>query len=69
MELFGNPAGYSAMSLSVGVTCGIAAQLLLDGHIPALTSPGVLAPYSTAICDLICERLEQEGIEMVENII
>ena len=32
------------MAGSVGVTCGIATQLLLDGH-QALNVPGVLAPY------------------------
>lgn len=56
------------MSRSVGVTCGIAAQLLLDGH-PALNTPGVLAPYKKEICDPIREKLELEGIVMVENIL
>ncbi|KAJ0140503.1 Uncharacterized protein HZ326_16577 [Fusarium oxysporum f. sp. albedinis] len=30
LELFGEPGGYSAMAKSVGLTCGIAIQLLLD---------------------------------------
>jgi saccharopine dehydrogenase (NADP+, L-glutamate forming) len=44
LKLLGDPSGFSAMARSVGVTCGIATQLLLDGH-PALCKPGVLAPY------------------------
>jgi len=54
------------MSLSVGITCGIAAQLLLNGH-PALNTPGVLAPYSKEICDPIREIVEREGVKMVEK--
>lgn len=54
------------MSKSVGVTCGIATRLLLDGH-PALNVPGILAPYEKEICDPIRELLEREGINMVEK--
>ncbi len=54
------------MARSVGLTCGIATQLLLDG-LPALSTPGVLAPYQKAMCDPIRERLAQEGIQMVEK--
>ncbi len=53
------------MSLSVGLTCGIATQLLLDGH-PALNKPGVLAPYTKEICDPIRALLEKEGVRMIE---
>src|SRR5687767_2749805 len=38
------------MSKAVGVTCGIATQMLLDGF-PPLNRPGVLAPYTKEICD------------------
>lgn len=54
------------MSLSVGVTCGVAMQLMLDGH-EAFNRPGVFAPYTTAMCDPIRERVEREGVEMVEK--
>lgn len=54
------------MSKSVGVTCGIATQLLLDRH-PAFDVPGVLAPYEKEICDPIRELVEREGINMVEK--
>ncbi|KAK1654179.1 saccharopine dehydrogenase [Colletotrichum phormii] len=66
LELFGEPGGYSAMARTVGVTCGIATQLLLDGE-PALSVPGVLAPYTLEICDPIREILEKEGISMVQK--
>ncbi len=56
------------MAKAVGVTCGIATQLLLDGH-KALNIPGVLAPYKKEICDPIRELLEQEGIKMVEKVV
>lgn len=55
------------MSRSVGVTCGIATQLLLDGH-PSLATPGVLAPYTREICDALRAEVEAEGITLVEKI-
>jgi gamma-glutamyl-gamma-aminobutyrate hydrolase PuuD len=64
----GDPKGYSAMALSVGITCGIVTQLLLDGH-PALNTPGVLAPYKKEMCDPIREIVEREGVKMVEKIL
>ena len=56
------------MAKSVGVTCGVAAQLLLDGH-TAFNIPGVLAPYSKEMCDPIRSLLEKEGIKMVEQVV
>ncbi|KAL8808153.1 MAG: hypothetical protein Q9182_000217 [Xanthomendoza sp. 2 TL-2023] len=53
------------MAKSVGLTCGIATQLLLDGH-ESLNVPGVLAPYTKEMCDPIRERVEEEGIRMGE---
>jgi saccharopine dehydrogenase (NADP+, L-glutamate forming) len=54
------------MAFSVGVTCGIATQLLMDGH-PALNKPEVLAPYTKDIYDPIRDLLEKEGVVMVET--
>lgn len=54
------------MSKSVGVTCGIASQLLLDG-VPAFNVPGVRAPYGEEICYPIRVLLEGEGITLVEE--
>ncbi|KAF2646982.1 Saccharopine dehydrogenase [Lophiostoma macrostomum CBS 122681] len=66
LELLGDPNRYSAMALSVGVTCGIATQLLIDRH-PAVRKLGVHAPYTTDICDVLRERVEKEGVRVVEQ--
>lgn len=63
---FGVPGGFSAMAKTVGVPCGIATQLILDGK---LTQKGVIAPMSPEINDPIIELLEKEGITMVEKIL
>ncbi|KAI9778826.1 MAG: hypothetical protein M1835_004837, partial [Candelina submexicana] len=65
LELLGDPKRYSAMSHAVGTTCGIAAQLMMDGH-PALSKPGVLAPYKGEMCNPIRALVENEGIKMIE---
>ena len=64
LEAYGVPGGHSAMALTVGVPCGIAVQLVLDG---VIKEPGVCAPYSKALNDPIIELLEKEGISMVER--
>ncbi|KAH8091818.1 saccharopine dehydrogenase [Cristinia sonorae] len=66
LEAYGDPTGYSAMALHVGVPCGIATQLILDG---VINTPGVLAPYTREICDPIREILESEGLGMVERVL
>ncbi|WDK20071.1 saccharopine dehydrogenase [Colletotrichum graminicola] len=66
LELLGDPEGHSAMAKLVGLTCGIATQLLLDGE-PALNVPGVLVPYTEDICNPIRNKLEDEGIKLVEK--
>ena len=58
----------SIFFLLVGVTCGIATQLLLDGH-PALDTLGVLAQYEKKFCDPIRKGIEREGITMIEKIL
>ncbi|KAI0919661.1 hypothetical protein AcV5_001666 [Taiwanofungus camphoratus] len=66
LEAYGDPSGHSAMALYVGVPCGIATQLVLDG---VLGEPGIHAPYTKEICDPIREILEQEGLGLVEKIL
>ena len=56
------------MQRSVGVTCGIATQFLLDGH-PAFTKPGVQSPYEKAVCDPLRVSVEAEEIKMTEAVI
>ena len=68
LEAYGDPAGHSAMARYVGVPCGIAVQLVLDGA-GAFSTPGILAPYSKEICDPIREILEQEGMGLVEKVL
>lgn len=64
LEAYGAPGGHSAMALTVGVPCGIAVQLVLDG---VIKEPGVCAPYNKVLNDPIIELLEKEGISMVER--
>ena len=54
------------MARYVGVPCGIAAQLELDG---TFSTPDILAPYSKEICDPIREILEQQGMGLVEKVL
>jgi saccharopine dehydrogenase (NADP+, L-glutamate forming) len=54
------------MAWSVGLTCGIATQLLLDGH-HEVEKPGVWAPYTKEMGDAIREVLEKEGLKVVDE--
>ena len=66
LEAYGEPQGHSAMALYVGVPCGIAVQLVLDG---VFATPGVLAPYSKEICEPIRKILEEQGMGLVEKVL
>jgi spermidine synthase len=66
LEAYGTLGGHSAMALTVGLPCGIATQLVLDG---VLSTPGVQAPYSKEICDPIREKLESEGLALTERVL
>ncbi|KAK0760466.1 hypothetical protein N5P37_006660, partial [Trichoderma harzianum] len=68
LELLGDPKKYSAMALSVGVTCGIATQFVLDKH-PAFSTPGIHAPYHKDVCDPLREVLDREGVALVERVL
>ncbi|WFC95020.1 saccharopine dehydrogenase (NADP+, L-glutamate-forming) [Malassezia brasiliensis] len=63
---YGVPNGTSAMARLVGMPCGVAARLLLQGD-PALKKPGVLAPYSMDIVEPIRQALVEEGIALEER--
>jgi len=52
------------MSLTVGVTCGIAARMVLTGKIP---QRGILSPIFPEIYNPILKGLEEYGICMVEE--
>ncbi|KAF9244500.1 hypothetical protein BU15DRAFT_85883 [Melanogaster broomeanus] len=66
LEQYGSPSGHSAMALTVGVPCGIATQLVLDG---VFNTPGVHAPYTKEICDPIRVILESEGLGLIERVL
>ncbi|KAI6102283.1 hypothetical protein EV401DRAFT_2080076 [Pisolithus croceorrhizus] len=66
LEKYGSPGGHSAMAVTVGVPCGIATQLVLDG---VINTPGVLAPYTKEICEPIRAILEREGLGLVERVL
>ena len=52
------------MSKSVGVTCGIAARMVLTGRVP---QRGILSPIHPEIYGPMLNELEQYGIVMVEE--
>ncbi|KAJ2784487.1 saccharopine dehydrogenase (NADP+, L-glutamate-forming) [Coemansia javaensis] len=64
--MYGEPGGFSAMAKTVGVPCGIATQLILDGKI---TATGVIAPMDPAVYQPIMDVLPSEGINAVEETI
>lgn len=61
---YGDPAGHSAMAVTVGVPAGIATKLVLDGQI---IRRGVLRPLTPDIYAPLLTYLEEEGISMVET--
>lgn len=58
--------GASSMAKLVGVPCGVAVQLVLDG---VITERGVLAPYTRNLVDPLMAAIEAEGITMVERVL
>ncbi|KAJ2741787.1 saccharopine dehydrogenase (NADP+, L-glutamate-forming), partial [Coemansia sp. BCRC 34301] len=64
--MYGEPNGFSAMAKTVGVPCGIATQLILDGKI---TNTGIIAPMTPDIYQPIMDLLPSEGINAVEETI
>lgn len=56
--------GFSIMSKTVGVTCGIGARMVLTGRIP---QRGVLSPIYPEIYNPILQELGTYGIRMMEE--
>ena len=54
------------MAETVGVPCGIAVQLVLDG---VITQTGIVQPYTKEICDPLRALVEQEGLGMTERVL
>ncbi|KAF8939980.1 saccharopine dehydrogenase [Dissophora ornata] len=63
---YGNPEGASAMARLVGMPCGVATQLVLDG---VINKPGILAPMSADINDPLIKGIEAEGVVCHEEIL
>ncbi|KAI9881343.1 MAG: Saccharopine dehydrogenase [NADP(+), L-glutamate-forming] [Pleopsidium flavum] len=61
---YGDPKGYSAMAKLVGVPCGVAIKLVLDGTI---SEKGILAPMTPKINDPLMKELKKYGIELREK--
>ncbi len=61
---YGDPKGYSAMAKLVGVPCGVAVKLVLDGTI---SEKGILAPMTKKINDPLMKELKKYGIELKEQ--
>ncbi|KAH0537838.1 Saccharopine dehydrogenase [NADP(+), L-glutamate-forming] [Glutinoglossum americanum] len=61
---YGDPKGYSAMARLVGIPCGVAVKLVLDGTI---SEKGILAPMSARINDPLISELKKYGIECKEQ--
>lgn len=64
LDQLGEPNGYSAMARLVGVPCGIAVDLVLNGTIK---TPGVIAPYDIELCNILNKEFEKVDIKMVEE--
>lgn len=64
---YGDPKGFSSMAKLVGVPCGVACLMVLDGRIK---KPGVQAPVTWDIAEpLLVELRDKYGIELVEKTI
>jgi saccharopine dehydrogenase (NADP+, L-glutamate forming) len=64
---YGDPKGYSSMAKLVGVPCGLACLMVLDGRIK---EKGVLAPLNWGLAEpLLVELKEKYGIYLTEKTI
>ena len=64
LQMYGVPAGDTAMATTVGVTTGIGAALVLSG---AIADPGVCIPTASSIYEPMLRELERCGIRCVER--
>ncbi|KJE95903.1 saccharopine dehydrogenase [Capsaspora owczarzaki ATCC 30864] len=61
---YGQPDGITAMARTVGVPCGIATQLILDG---VINRKGVIAPMTPDVYLPLLKELEAEHITCIEE--
>jgi saccharopine dehydrogenase (NADP+, L-glutamate forming) len=63
---YGVPGGYTAMAKLVGIPCGVATKLVLNGTI---NDKGVIAPMNAKINTPLIEELKKLGIECKEELV
>ena len=64
---YGDPKGYSSMAKLVGIPCGVACLMVLDGRI---SEKGILAPVNWKLAEpLLVELRDKYGIALVEKTI
>ena len=61
---YGDPKGYSSMARLVGVPCGVACLMVLDGRI---SEKGILAPVNWKLAQPLVEELKKWDIELTEK--
>jgi saccharopine dehydrogenase (NADP+, L-glutamate forming) len=62
---YGDPKGYSSMARLVGVPCGVACLMVLDGRIK---EKGILAPVTWELAEPLLKELKENwGIELIEK--
>jgi saccharopine dehydrogenase (NADP+, L-glutamate forming) len=61
---YGDPKGYSSMAKLVGVPCGVACLMVLDGRI---SEKGILAPVNWKLAQPLLEELKKWDIELTEK--
>ncbi|KAF8953537.1 hypothetical protein BGZ52_008945 [Haplosporangium bisporale] len=63
---YGTFETYTAMAKTVGLPAAMAAEMLLKGEIP---EKGVLAPTMPHVYNTILEKLDREGVSVLEQIV
>ncbi|PWN31032.1 putative chimeric spermidine synthase/saccharopine reductase [Jaminaea rosea] len=65
---YGHPMGHSSMARLVGVPCGVATRLLLEGDKSvAMPGGGIWVPYTEEACKPLRDELAKEGIALQEK--
>lgn len=63
---YGDPEGYSSMAKLVGVPCGVAVLMVLDGRI---SEKGILAPVNWKLAEPLLNELKKYGIALTEKVV
>lgn len=63
---YGDSEGYTAMARLVGMPCGVATQLILDGKI---NKKGIVVPLSKDVYEPLWEELKKENVKVFDEFI